>query len=240
MRLRRTLGPIRRQIRTRFDLVVRGHQFPDRAHGGPPLLRRAEEVVKNPLRLHGHGEAGRVAGLPLLVRGRHRGGEPGHPVEAEGPLGGVRRGRYVARPGPQVARPQSAEQVPEFLPVGFDGVRGAGAGVHDDEAGVWAEGVGEREVGAHCGGEEAEVARLGGVFRVHEDVTVLVVLVAGGGVDAEEFLGPRVTCGEDGFHLVVCFALPAVFREVFALGSASVSRLRGGGLFAGRYRLTWS
>lgn len=80
-----------------------------------------------------------------------------------------------------------------------------------------------REVGTHRVGEEAEVARLGWVLRVHEKVTVLVVFVAGGGVDSEEFLGSWVSCNEDGFHLLVCLPLPAIFRKFFALGSAGLS-----------------
>ena len=69
----------------------------------------------------------------------------------------------------------------------------------DDEAGVWAQGMREREVGAHGGGEEAEVAGLGGVVGVQEGVAVLVVLVAAGGVDAGESLGAWVAGDEDGF-----------------------------------------
>ena len=67
----------------------------------------------------------------------------------------------------------------------------------DDEAGVWAQVVGEREVGAHGGGEESEVARRGGVVGGQEDVAVLVVLVAAGGVDAGESLGSWVAGDED-------------------------------------------
>ena len=69
----------------------------------------------------------------------------------------------------------------------------------DDEAGVWAQEVGEREVGAHGRGEETEVARRGGVVGGQEDVAVLVVFVAAGGVDAGESLGSWVSGHQDGF-----------------------------------------
>lgn len=73
------------------------------------------------------------------------------------------------------------------------------------------------EVGPHCVGEEAEVARLGWVFRVHEDVTVLVVSVAGRGVDAGKFLGSWLSCNEDRFYLLVCLTPPAIAWKLFAL-----------------------
>lgn len=83
--------------------------------------------------------------------------------------------------------------------------------------------MGLREVGTHRVGEEAEVARLGWVLRVDEEVTVLVVFVAGGGVDSGEFLGSWVSCNEDGFHLLVYLPLPAIFRKFFAPGPADLS-----------------
>ena len=75
------------------------------------------------------------------------------------------------------------------------------------------------EVGPHCVGEEAEVARLGWVFRMHEDVTVLVVSVAGRGVDAGKFLGSWLSCNEDRFYLLVCLTPPAIAWKLFALSS---------------------
>ena len=58
--------------------------------------------------------------------------------------------------------------------------------------------MGPGEVGTHCVGDEAEVARLGRVIGVGEDVTVLIVLVAGSGIDAGEPLGSWVSRNQNG------------------------------------------
>ena len=142
--------------------------------------------------------------LPPLVRGRHGGRKPGHAVEAKGPFGVVGLRRDILGPRAEVAGSETAEEGPEFASVGihrgFGVVVGGGCWgrVDDDEAGVWAQVVGKRKVGAHGGCEEAEVARLGGVVGRQEDVAVLVVFVAAGGVDAGESLGSCVSGNENG------------------------------------------
>ena len=225
MRLGRPLGAIRRQVRTRLNVIIRRHQLPDRIHGRASFLRGPEKVVKDPFRLHGDGKVWRVTRQPLLVRGRHRGREPGHAVEAKGPFGGARFGGYVRGPGLKIARPEASEQIPEFLLVGFHGevCCVGGLGVDDDEAGVWPYGMGLREVGAHGVCQEAEVAWLGGIIGVHEDVTVLVMFVAGGSIDTRESLGSRVPCDQDGFQGFICLTLPRIFRKLLALISELLS-----------------
>ena len=95
MRLRRPLGPIRRHVRTRLNLIERRHQLPNRVDRRAAPLGRLEQIIKDPFRLHGDGEIGRVTGLPVRVGGGHGGREPGHAVEAEGPFGGGGGGGYV-------------------------------------------------------------------------------------------------------------------------------------------------
>ena len=58
---------------------------------------------------------------------------------------------------------------------------------------------------------------------MHEDVAVLVVSEAGGGVDAGEFLGSRVSCGEDGFDVLIRLTLPTIFRQFFTLATTAES-----------------
>ena len=79
--------------------------------------------------------------------------------------------------------------------------------------------MGQGEVGTHCLGDEAEVARLGGVIGVGEDVTVLIVLVAGSGIDARKSLGSWVSSDENGLQSFICLTLPSVLGKLFALGS---------------------
>ena len=217
MRLRRPLGPIRRQVRTHIHAIKPRHQPPHLVHRRPPHLRRPEKVIKDPLGLHRDGEEGRVPRLPSFVRGRHGGREPGHAVKAKGPFGIVGLGRDIPGPRSEVAGSETAEEGPELAAVGVHRgfsviVGGCWGRVDDNEAGVWAQGAGEREVGAHGGGEEAEVARLGGVVRGQEDVAVLVVFVAAGGVDAGEPLGSWVSGHEDRFKGFVCLTLPGLFE----------------------------
>ena len=151
-----------------------------------------------------------------FVRGRHGGREPGHAVEAKGPFGIVGLRRDIPWPRSEVAGSETAEEGPEFAAVGVHRgfsfvVGGCWGRVNDNEACVWTQGVGEREVGAHGGGEEAEVAGLGGVVGGQKDVAVLVVFVAAGGVDAGEPLGSWVSGHEDGFEGFVCLTLPGLF-----------------------------
>ena len=134
--LGRTLGPVRRQVRTGFDFIIRGHQLPDGADRRPPFLGGREQVVKDPFGLHGHGEGRCVTGLALLVRGGHGGGEPGHAVEAEGPFGRLGVGRDVRRPRLQITCPQAAQEVPEFLLVCLDGGFRDWCWMEYDETGV--------------------------------------------------------------------------------------------------------
>ena len=183
MRLRRPLRPIRRQIRTQVNLIKRRHQRPHLLDRGAPPLRRSEKIIKDPFRLHGDGEERRVARKAVLVGRSHGGGEPGHAVEAKGPFGVVGLGRDIRGPGFEIAGSEAAEEGPEFVVVRVYRGRRTVVGrvgrrrVDYDEAGVWTYGVGLRQVGAHGGCEEAEVAGLGRVVGVHEDVAVLVVVV---------------------------------------------------------------
>ena len=166
----------------------------------------------------------------------HGGGEPGHAVEAKGPFGVVGLGRDVRGPGFEIAGAEAAEEGPEFVVIGvYRGRRTVDVGVggrrmDDDEAGVWAYGVGLRQVGTHGGCEEAEVAGLGRVVGVHKDVAVLVVVVTRCGVDARESFGAFSSGEQDGFERFVCLTLPAFFGELFALGSTGESAMRCAGI----------
>ena len=95
MRLRRPLGPIRRQIRTHTHPIKPPHQPPHLLHRRPPHLRRPKQIIKHPLWLHRDGEEGHVPRPSPFVRGRHGGWKPGHAVEAKGPFGAVSLGRDI-------------------------------------------------------------------------------------------------------------------------------------------------
>ena len=236
MRLRRPLSPIRRQIRAQFHLIKRRHQGPHLLDRRAPPLRRSEKVVKDPFRLHGDGEEGRVARKAVLVGRGHGGGEPGHAVEAKGPFGVVGLGGDIRGPGFEIAGAEAAEEGPEFVVVWvYRGRRRVVISVgrrrvDDDEAGVWTYGVGLRQIGAHGGCEEAEVAGLGRIIRVHEDVAVLVMVVTRCGVDTGESFGAFVSSKQDGFERFVCLTLPGLLGELFALGSISESAMQWGGM----------
>ncbi len=66
-----------------------------------------------------------------------------------------------------------------------------------DKAGVGSHGIRLLEIGAHCTSQKTNVSRLGRIFGMHECVSMLVVPVAGGGVDAGELLGPRIPGEKD-------------------------------------------
>lgn len=55
---------------------------------------------------------------------------------------------------------------------------------------------------------------------MHKDVSMLIMSVAGGGIDAGKLFGSRIACEEDRFYLLVRLALPGLFWKLLTLGSS--------------------
>ena len=154
-----------------------------------------------------------MAGLALLVRGRHDAHEALDPFVAPAPVVGSRVFGDVGGPGFGVEGAKATGKDPVFAAVVVEGFR-IGAGEvsvsrgHDDEGGVGAGGLGDVKVAAQGGGDEADVTRFGRVVGVQEEKVKFVCAVATSSVDAREGLHAVVAGEELGDEVFVGLTLP--------------------------------
>ena len=89
--------------------------------------------------------------------------------------------------------------------------------MNDHKAGVGSQGIREGKIGTKSGGEQSNITRLRWVFGMHEEITVFIMFVALGGVDAGKPFVARISCEKNRFHLLVRLTLPALLRQFLAV-----------------------